>query len=537
MKKLLLLFALGFAVLFLQAQSIERPKLVVGIVIDQMRWDFLYRYYNRYATDGGFHRLLSEGYSCENTMISYVPSITACGHSAIYTGSVPALHGIAGNDWEDRATQQIVYCTQDASEKTVGSQGNAGEMSPRNLLTTTVTDELRLATNFQSKVIGIALKDRGSILPAGHSANAAYWYDMQSGNWITSTYYMKELPKWVNDFNAKKLTDKYYDLNWNTLYPVNTYSQSQQYNTPSLKAQGTQRFPYNLQQYKGKNYGVLEATPYGNTMTVEFARAAITEEHLGSGAVTDFLTISFSSTDYVGHAYGPNSIEQEDTYLRLDRDLGELLSFLDSKIGKSQYLLFLSADHGAANAPWFLQEHNIPSGSVSIYLADSLNKALRAVYGRDSLVTNVINYQVFLNLPLISRAHLNKKEIINMILPVLQKIQGIDRAFDIEDIDHVPIPSLVREMVKNGYYPKRSGDIQIIYKPQWIEGFENSGTTHGVWNPYDTHIPLLWFGWHIKHGSTNHETHITDIAPTVAALLHIQMPSGCIGKVIEDVGH
>ena len=536
MKKLLLLFTLGFACLCLQAQNIERPKLVVGIVIDQMRWDFLYRYYNRYAADGGFRRLLSDGFSCENTMISYLPSITACGHTAIYTGSVPAIHGIAGNDWEDRATQKIVYCTEDHTVKTVGSTGNAGEMSPRNLLATTITDELRLATNFQSKVIGVALKDRGSILPAGHSANAAYWYDPQSGNWVTSTYYMQELPKWVNDFNARKLTDKYYDQNWNTLYPVNTYVQSQSYNSQALKTQGTKRFPYSLQQFKGKNYGILSATPYGNTMTMEFARTAITEEQLGAGAATDFLTISFSSTDYIGHAYGPNSIEEEDAYLRLDHDLGELLSFLDTKIGKKQYLVFLSADHGAAHAPWFLQEHNIPAGNVSIFLADSLNKALRTIYNRDSLVTNVINYQVFLNTSLINRAHLNKKEVIANIIPVLLKIKGIERAFDIEEVSNVPIPVKLQDMIKNGYYPKRSGDIQIIYSPQWIEGFENSGTTHGVWNPYDTHIPLVWYGWHIRQGSSNHEVYITDIAPTIAALLHIQMPSGCIGKVIEEVG-
>jgi arylsulfatase A-like enzyme len=260
------------------------------------------------------------------------------------------------------------------------------------------------------------------------------------------------------------------------------------------------------------------------------------EENLGTGSFTDFITISFSTPDYIGHAYGPNSLEQEDIYLRLDHDLGELLRFLDTRIGKNQYLLFLSADHGAAHAPWFLQEHNIPSGNVSTHLADTLNKALRNLYGRDSLVTQVINYQVCLNRPLINRLRLNKKAITQTIDSLLQEINGIERVFDIEEVNLIPLPSHLRELANNGYYPNRSGDIQIIYTPQWIEGFENGGTTHGVWNPYDTHIPLLWYGWHIKPGSSKQEVRITDIAPTLAALLHIQMPSGCIGKVIEEVG-
>ena len=210
----------------IQAQGIQRPKLVVGLVVDQMRWDYLYRYYDRYAANGGFKRLLNQGFSCENTLIPYAPTVTAPGHTSIYTGTVPAIHGITGNLWWDNAEQREVYCTEDKTVQTVGSTTVAGLQSPRNLLVTTICDELRLATNFQSKVIGIAIKDRGGILPAGHSANAAYWYDAANGNWITSTYYMTDLPQWAKDLNAKKLVDKYYEMGWNTLYPVNTYSQS-----------------------------------------------------------------------------------------------------------------------------------------------------------------------------------------------------------------------------------------------------------------------------------------------------------------------
>jgi hypothetical protein len=234
----------------------------------------------------------------------------------------------------DRISNKEIYCTEDKTVKTVGSNTEAGLMSPSNLLTTTIGDELRLATNFKSKVIGVALKDRGSILPAGHTANAAYWFDTKAGNWISSSYYMNKLPTWVDDFNAKKLVDKYYDQGWNTLYPINTYEQStEDAKAYEAKALGTNIFPHNTKQYIGKDYGRIPVMPQGNTFTAEFAKAAVNNEALGTDNITDFLTVSFSSTDYIGHSFGPNSIEEEDNLLRLDKDLGEFLDFLDAKVG------------------------------------------------------------------------------------------------------------------------------------------------------------------------------------------------------------
>ena len=323
-----------------QPATIQRPKLVVGIVVDQMRWDYLYRYYDRYDANGGFKRMLNQGFSCENTFIPYVPTITACGHTTIFTGAVPAMSGISGNFWWDKEQMRSVYCTEDRSVKTVGSTSTLGVMSPKNLLVTTICDELRLATNFRSKVIGIAIKDRGGILAAGHSANAAYWYDNTTGDWITSTYYMNALPKWVNDFNSQKLVDKYFQGEWKLLYDAKTYVQSsadeKKYES---KALGT-KFPYDLKKIQNK-YGSLAVTPYGNSFTNEFAKAAINAEQLGADDITDFLTISFSSPDYIGHNFGPNSVEAEDGFLRLDKDLGNLFDFLDTKIGKGQYTAFL----------------------------------------------------------------------------------------------------------------------------------------------------------------------------------------------------
>lgn len=507
--------------------SIQRPKLVVGIVVDQMRWDYLYRYYNRYAAEGGFKRLLNNGFSCENTMIPYTPTVTACGHTCIYTGSIPSIHGITGNDWWDYDLKKYSYCTEDDSVKTVGSTTTLGQMSPHNLLATTIGDELRLATNFNSKVIGIAIKDRGAILPAGHSANGAYWYDNKTGDWITSSYYLKELPKWVNDINAKKLVDKYYAQDWSLLYPIATYEQS---------APPANGFAHLLKQYVGKNYGVIPATPFGNSFTFEMAMAAVNGEQLGADAVTDMLTVSLSSPDYIGHAYGPNSIEAEDGFLRFDKDLGDFLNFLDTKVGKGQYLLFLSADHGAASVPAFLKQHQIPAGNFdSETIADDINKLLKEKTKADELVIGILNYQVYLNRALIKDAGLNKDSVNNWVINYLLQQPAVERAVALEALNNTTLNTKVREMLTNGYYPKRSGDIQIIFKPQWIDGFLKGGTTHGVWNPYDAHIPLLFYGWKIQPGATNREVNMTDIAGTIASLLHIQMPSGSVGHVIEEI--
>jgi predicted AlkP superfamily pyrophosphatase or phosphodiesterase len=518
--------------------TIERPKLVVGIMIDQMRWDFLYRYYNRYLPNGGFKRMLNNGFACDNTFIPYAPTVTACGHTCVYTGSVPAVHGITGNAWWDYEKNRTVYCSEDKTVKTVGSTGNAGEMSPRNMLTTTIGDELRLATNFRSKVIGIAIKDRGGILPAGHSANAAYWYDSKSGDWITSTYYMNELPQWVKDFNAKKQVDVFYNTGWNTMYPINSYVQSSKdENEFESKPFGAEQksFPYDFKRFIGKNYGTVSSTPYGNTLTAMMAKEAVLHEAMGKDSITDFLAVSFSSPDYVGHAFGPNSIEVEDTYLRLDKELGELFDFLDKTVGKGQYLSFITADHGVAHVPGFMNEHKLPGGAVDDNkLVSDLNKILAEKYKYNNLVLSAYNYQISLNHTIIDTAHLDKEDIVEDVIKFASKIEGIDRVFAIEELMEQPMNADVKNRLANGWHPKRSGDVQLLFAPGWIDGGK-TGTTHGLWNPYDSHIPLVWYGWNIKQGRSTEEVYMTDIAATLAALLRIQMPNGCVGKPIQAV--
>ena len=525
------------------SNTIPRPKLVVGIVVDQMRWDYLYRFYDRYQQNG-IKRLLNEGFSCDNTLIDYIPTFTAPGHSSIYTGSVPALTGIAGNDFIIQATGKSVYCTEDTSVRTVGAESKAGQMSPRNLLTTTVTDELKLATNFRSKVIGIALKDRGGILPAGHTADAAYWFDDKSGNWITSTYYMNELPQWVKDFNAQKLAETYLKLDWNPLFPVDTYVQTLPDDSKyEGKFPGTSAptLPVKTSAlYKG-NLGMIRSTPYGNTITLDMAVAAINGEQLGQHDQTDFLAVSFSSTDYIGHQFGPNSVEIEDTYLKLDQNFASLFTFLDAKLGKGNYTVFLTADHGAAHNTAFLKDHGIPAGIWDDgAVRDSLNKVLSQKYHVEKLVLSMANYQVNFNYKDLQYAKLDIDAVKKDCIDYLEKSPGVAYAVDLKKAQSANIPEELRLRVINGYNTARSGEIQVILFPGWFTGHGSgdngpTGTTHGTWNPYDTHIPLVFMGWGVPHGHLNRETHMTDIAPTIAALLHIQAPNGTIGKVIPEV--
>ena len=521
------------------ATSVPRPKLVVGLVVDQMRWDYLYRYYDRYQT-GGFKRMLNEGYTCENTNIDYIPTVTAAGHTCIYTGSVPAIHGIAGNDFIVQATGKTMYCTDDSTVTAVGNTSKAGQMSPRNLLVSTVTDELRLATNFRSKVIGIALKDRGGILPAGHTANAAYWFDDASGNWISSSYYMTDLPAWVKKFNDQKIPEKYLKQDWNTLYPIATYLQSAPDNSSKYEGKfagmDAPTMPVKTSElYKGR-LGMIRSTPYGNSMTLDLAKAAVESEQLGKNTVTDFLAVSLSSTDYVGHQFGPNSVEVEDTYLRLDRDIASFFTYLDATVGKGNYTVFLTADHGAAHNPNFLIDHKIPAGTWDDGLAQKeMNALLNDKYKVDKLVISMDNYQVNFNNAAIKKAGLNEDAIKFDCIQYLQKQPDVQFAVDMQRVNAVTIPEDLRTRIINGYNAEHSGAIQVVLKPGYFSGHGTTGTTHGTWAPYDTHIPLVFMGWGINHGSLTRQTHMTDIAPTVASLLHIQAPDGNIGKTISEV--
>ncbi len=541
---ILVIFALNTQTVSAQSTSqsatpaaIERPKLVVGLVIDQMRWDFLYRYNAKY-TSTGFNRLLRQGFSFENTLIPFTPTYTAAGHACIYTGSIPAIHGIMGNNWYDKTSGRNVYCTDDSTVTTVGSNSRAGKMSPRNMWTTTITDELRLSNNFQSKVIGIALKDRGAILPAGHSGNAAYWYDESVGKFITSSYYMKALPKWVDDFNKQDLPAKYMKADWNTLYPIKEYTLSTAddkiYEYP-LSDEKQPVFPHKVSQVTDGIYSTFKFTPYANTYTFDFAKKAIESEKMGKGSVTDFLAVSISSTDYIGHSFGPNSVEIEDTYYRLDKDIADFLDYLDATVGKNNYLLILSADHGVAHVPAFLKEHNLPGDVFDDFLMlKEINTILEQQFGLKNILQSVMNYQFYINTAEVERNGKDLAAIKRMVIKSLLTRPFIINAFETAAISGATLPEPQKTMMTNGYNPKRSGDIMFTVKPGYFDG-GIKGTTHGLWNPYDAHIPNVWYGWHVPHGQTSRETYMTDIAPTIAAMLKIQEPNGNAGKVLTEL--
>lgn len=533
------IFSFGFSQL---KNNNDRPRLVVGIVVDQMRWDYLYKFYDRYGNDG-FKRMLNEGFTAENTLIPYIPTYTAIGHSTIYTGSVPAIHGIAGNDFYIRETQKRMYCAQDDSVRGIGMDpdAKAGKMSPKNLLASTVTDELKLATDFKSKVIGVSLKDRGAILPAGHFADAAYWN--VDGNWVSSSFYMKELPNYIQKFNKADHTVKYLNGKWETLYPINTYMNhvgDDNIYEEKYKNQKTGTFPIDLKAaLKEEGRELIKATPFGNTVTLQLAKEIIANENMGKNpaGVPDFLAVSLSSTDYIGHQFAINSLKIEDTYLRLDKDLGEFFKYLDQQIGKGNYLVFLTADHGAAHNPQFIQDEGGNAGFwMRKDISAELDKQLTGQFGQQKLVYAIMNNQIYLDHKKIDSLKLDTEKIKETIVSFMKKQPGVAFAADMEKLNSSSLPEPIREMAVNGYNYKRSGDIQLILEPQWY-GYYGSkeGTTHGAWNPYDSHIPVVFMGWGIRHGNTHRTTHMTDIAPTVSALLHIQQPNGSIGSPIFEI--
>ncbi len=544
MKKFSVVFLVFLSVFSLNAQKSksiqdEKPKLVVGIVVDQMRWDFLYRYESKYGK-GGFKRLMNEGYNLNNVMIDYVPTVTALGHTAIYTGSVPSIHGIAGNDWTDRETGNNVYCTTDASVKGVGaSSEKIGAHSPHQLWSTTITDQLGIATNFRSKVVGVSLKDRASILPAGHNPTGAFWFDEGTGHFVTSSYYMNDLPQWLKNFNAQNWGEKLVANGWQTSLPINQYTESTADHVPWEQLLGsakTPTFPYsNLAADYAAKKGVIRTTPFGNTLTLKVAEAALDAYQMGRNADTDFLAINIASTDYVGHSFGPNSIEVQDTYLRLDKDLENFLTMLDKKVGKDNYLVFLSADHGGAHAVGYMEANKMLTGLFDDGMQKNLEEELKAKYSHEKMIWGIDNYQIYLNQQIIRENKLDAQAIKQNIIDRLNKDPRVLYAVDLAKVGSSPIPEPIKSRIINGYNWQRSGDIQIISHDGMLPNYAKKGTTHSVWNSYDAHIPLIFMGKGVKKGESTKPYHMTDIAPTLAQILKLENPSGNIGQPIGEV--
>ena len=525
-------------------KDIERPKLVVGIMVDQMRQEYLFRYYSKFG-DGGFKRLMNDGFMVRNGHYNYAPTVTGPGHASVYTGTTPAVHGIIGNGWYDKQLKKDVNCVEDPNQKVIGVPEGNGDVSPWRMMTSTVTDELKLFSQKRSKVIGMSIKDRGAVLPAGHMADGAYWFDGKTGNFITSTYYTDKMPAWAEKFNNQKLADQYLSQEWKTFYPIAQYTESGPDDSPyERKFAGTERstFPYDLSKLrKPGSFDLLTFTPFANDYLTEFAKVALDGEKLGQAATTDFLAISYSSTDILGHSVGPTSVELEDMYIRLDRNIADLLKTLDAKVGAGKYTVFLTADHAVSDVAQYLKDSKMPGG----YLANSANKVnlqeyLKKYFPDRDVIETIDGGSIYLN----QQAFQSDPKASGIeILVATELITNFLMAQD--GIGYVFSENLLRQgrfdeegikgMVIRGYHPKRSGDLVTVAEAGWYGSGSVQGTTHGSPYQYDTHVPILFFGFGIKKGSTVRYHPITDIAPTISALLKITFPSGSTGQPIEEL--
>jgi predicted AlkP superfamily pyrophosphatase or phosphodiesterase len=546
MKRGSLLIVASLLVHFAWCQSSnENPKLVVGVIVDQMRFEYLYRFQSKFG-EGGFKRLMNQGFTVKNGHYNYAPTVTGPGHASIYTGSTPAVHGIIGNEYYDKLSKKHVNCVEDARFKPVGSADGNGDVSPARMLSSTITDELKLATQKRAKVIGVSFKDRGAVLPAGHMADAAYWYDGKSGKFITSTYYITKLPDWADKFNQRNLADKFLSQTWTTLLPIEQYVESGPDESPyesKFKGKVNTSFPYDLKELRKTNgqFDLLTYTPFGNDFLTEMAKAALAGESLGADNVTDFLAISFSSPDALGHAMGPNAVEVEDMYIRLDKNIEDLLKTLDEKVGVGKYTLFLSADHGVADVPQYLKDNKIPAGYFyESNVQANLEAYLQKYFPGSDLIDDISNNQVFINQnafggndPKASGIDLIvATELITKYFMATEGVANVYPEHILRQADYDE--GGIKGMVVRGFHPKRSGDLAVVLEPGWFDAYRIQGTTHGSPYSYDTHIPILFFGNGIKQGSTATYHPITDIAPTISVLLKIKFPNGCTGQPVTE---
>ncbi len=512
-----------------------KPKVVVGVVVDQMRYDFIWRYWDDYS-ENGFRKLVREGYSFENVNYNFVPTFTGPGHAAIYSGATPAVSGVVANDWYDRKLNKSVNCVSDAAYNTVGAPGGAGKLSPSKMLVTTVGDELKLASNGRSRVFSFAVKGRGAILPGGHAADAVYTVDVNTGNWITSSYYMAQLPSWLETFNKKKMAHELMRNGWNLLKPASTYDESTADDVPyenSVSPGKSPVFPYKDLIGKDGSVANISETPFGNDYTTALFTELLKQEAPGTRGFTDLVAVSFSATDYIGHSYGPNSIETQDAYLRLDLNIASMIQTLDATYGRENYLLFLTSDHGAAHNPQFLRDRKIPALAMSEnIIGAALKEHLLKTFGEDNLLLKLDNMNVYLNREKIAASKLELSAVKKVAAEFILAFEGVANVIDPEQVGGYSEGSITAKMM-NGYYSHRSGDLIFNLLPHYIDWSSNKGVQHGAAYNYDTHVPVLWLGRDIPHGSSSESYNVTSIAPTLSNRLKIAFPSGAFDKVMQ----
>jgi predicted AlkP superfamily pyrophosphatase or phosphodiesterase len=535
-----ILVLLSFLSCHLFSQRNTKPRLIVGIVVDQMCYDYLYRFQSHFS-EGGFNKFLKQGLNCRNVLYNYVPTYTGPGHASIYSGTTPSNHGIVGNDWYNRSNNQNINCVSDINCKTIGSNSQEGNASPTNLKTYTITDQLKM-TYPNAKVVSMSIKDRGAILPGGHLSDGSYWFDYASGTFITSSFYKKELPKWVSNFNAKNNAQTYAKT-WDLLLPKEKY-QSKDESPYEVLVGGktTPTFPYDILKLSGANLNTqfFTMSPFANTLLTDFALEAITNENLGADKQTDMLCVSYSTPDIVGHTFGPYSLEIEDIYARLDRDLAKLLSVLDLKYGKDGFVVFLTADHAVVPVPQMLIDKKLPGGYLFLDQLISELKSISFSKYKADLIESETNQNIYLNLKKIDSLNLNKNEVASFFSEIIKTWPHVKAVFTSQELLNPAKDNEWKDMVRLGYDSKRSGEIIFIMEPGFLVKEVDSekahrGTSHGSSFNYDTHVPLLWYGAQIPAKDVYDTYEIIDIAPTLTHILNLQRSGAMTGKPILEV--
>lgn len=539
-------FFILFSAQYLNGQTAyippDKPRLIVTIIVEQLRYDQVEKLKNRFS-DNGLRRMMNEGTTFKNARYGYVNTQSGPGHATISTGTTPSVHGITSDYWHVPLRNEIIYCTSDKNVSAVGGSFESGQHSPSQLMASTIADELFLAANGAAKVFSVGMKESSAILSAGHVRGGVFWFDYVSGSWMSSTYYMNELPAWVNDFNALRLSDSYMGKIWTPLKDAESYRDClPDSNRFEMGFNKINRFPYDLKklQPKGagsvKDYSLLAETPFGNSLTKDFAMRLISEESLGKDDITDYLSVCFTANDRIGHRFGPSSVEVADALLRLDADISELIGMLNDSIGKKNILILFTSAHGVAEVPSLLEAGRIPSGYFRHTQALQLLRIyLNAIYGQGEWVKGYFDNQIYLNRTLIEDARLQLEEMQKRVARFMVQNTGVASAYPMYMFETSDFSNGFLKMASSNFMPQRSGDVLIILSPGWVETADNTVTGHNSPYDYDVHVPLIWYGWIINRATVNRKVDMADIAPTLSALCGIPLPNAVRGEPIVEL--
>jgi predicted AlkP superfamily pyrophosphatase or phosphodiesterase len=547
MKRLVIIFFLILVFVKLPGQGAylppDKPKLVIGIVVEELNYNQLEKFHDK-LSENGIKKLINEGTYFKNASYEYLLTQSAPGHATIATGAEPSFHGITSDNWYTPLKNELINCTKDVSVNSVGGSFESGLHSPVNLLVSTFSDELAIATNKKAKVFGVGLKESSAIFSAGHTANAAYWFDNTTGTWMSSSYYISALPDWVNDFNAMKFSDTYMNSTWNLLRPAKDYADClPDSNSFEIGFNNINYFPYDLKKlrpgntFSSKNdYSLLRETPFGNSLTTNFAIRLIQKERLGKDDVTDYLSICYSATDYIGHRFGPSSVEMGDAILRLDDDIKNLLTFINDTIGKKNVLIYFTAAHGISEIPAVLEKNRIPSGYFQQNQALQLLRSyLNAIYGEGEWVKGYSERQIFLNRTLIEDARLSLDDVQKKVARFLVQFTGVEAAYPYSAFEANDFGNGNLKRIINNFSPQRSGDVIVILNPGWVEKVNDFVTNYNSPYEYDSHVPLIWYGWTVNRATVTRQVNITDIAATLSTLCKIPYPNACTGEPMFEL--